>query len=141
MLSLLVVDDDVAVLKSLEKLFKKEGYEVICAWSGTQALAWVAKRDFNLVIIDIRMPDLDGVETVKRIKEICRDKARPDIPVLFITGFSDVVAVDKARQFGEVLLKPFDLGDFLSRVKQQAAKYIPPNAQTRDQDNPPKFPA
>lgn len=119
---ILVVDDDPSVLKSLEKLFKKEGYDVTCVSSGKQALDCIERRDFDLVIVDIRMPDLDGVETVRNIKEIRTNQSKPDIPVLFITGFSDVVAIDKAKQYGEVVLKPFDLGEFLIRVKQQSTK-------------------
>jgi CheY-like chemotaxis protein len=83
------------------------------------------------------MPDLDGVETVRAIKEARKACCQPDIPVVFITGYSDVVAVDKAKTFGEVVLKPFDLEDLLSRVKQQAAKSKSPrDEQTGIQDNP-----
>jgi 3-oxoacyl-[acyl-carrier-protein] synthase II len=120
--SILVIDDDPSVLKSLERLFKKEGYEVTCVSNGKEALEWIEKRDFDLVIADIRMPDLDGVETTKRIKEIRRNQSKPDIPVVFITGFSDVIAIDRAKQYGEVVLKPFDLEEFLNRVKQQSTK-------------------
>lgn len=120
--TILAIDDDLAVLKSLEKIFKKEGYEVVCASSGKEALDWVTKKDFDLVIVDIRMPDLDGIETVGRIKEIRHKENKPHIPVVFITGYSDVVAIDKAKKYGEVVLKPFDLEEFLSRVKQQTAK-------------------
>jgi CheY-like chemotaxis protein len=137
MKSLLLVDDDLAVLKSLDKLFRKTGYEVICCTDGRQALAWVKKRGFDLVVIDIRMSDLDGVETVRAIKEARKACCQPDIPVVFITGYSDVVAVDKAKTFGDVVLKPFDLEDLLSRVKQQAAKSKSPrDEQTGIQDNP-----
>jgi len=120
--NILVIDDDRQVLISLERLFKKEGYEVICASSGKEALEWIEKRDFGLVIVDIRMPDLDGIETVRKIKEIRSNKSKPAIPVVFITGYSDVVAIDKAKQYGEVVLKPFDLVEFLNCVKQQSAK-------------------
>jgi 3-oxoacyl-[acyl-carrier-protein] synthase II len=120
--SILVIDDDPSILKSLERLFKKEGYEVICASSGKEALEWIEKKDFNSVIVDIRMPDLDGIETVRKIKEIRHNQSKLDIPVMFITGYSDVVAIDKAKQYGQVLLKPFDLEEFLNRVKQQSAK-------------------
>jgi CheY-like chemotaxis protein len=115
---ILVVDDDLSVLKSLEKLFKKQGYEVTSVSSGKLALECVEKVDFDLIIIDIRMPDLDGVETIKRIKEIRKSKSKQDIPVVFITGYSDVVAIDKAKQYGEVILKPFDLEELLSRIRK-----------------------
>lgn len=120
--NILVIDDDISVLKSLEKLFKKEGYEVTSVLSGKEALECIEKKDFDLVIVDIRMPDLDGIETTKKIKEIRKSKSKIDIPVVFITGYSDVVAIDKARQYGEVVLKPFDLEEFLNRIRQQTTK-------------------
>jgi 3-oxoacyl-[acyl-carrier-protein] synthase II len=120
--SILIIDDDILVLKSLERLFKKEDYEVNCVLSGKDALEKVERQDFDLVIVDIRMPDLDGIETTRRIKEIRKNKSKPDIPVLFITGFSDVVAIDKAKQYGEVILKPFNLEEFLNRIEQQITK-------------------
>jgi len=120
--TILVIDDDLTVLKSLERLFKKEGYEIACVSSGKAALELIENRDFDLVVADIRMPDLDGVETVRMIKEMRAKQSKPNIPVVFITGYSDMVAIDKAKQYGEVVLKPFDLEEFLNRVKQQSAK-------------------
>ena len=119
---ILLIDDDLQVLKSLGRLLNKEGHETICACSGREALAWVEKKDFDLVLVDIRMPDLDGVDTVKRIKEITKNRNKPDMPVVFLTGFSDVVAIDRAKQYGEVILKPFDMDEFLSHVKREMAK-------------------
>jgi len=120
--TILVIDDDLTVLKSLERLFKKEGYEIACVSSGKAALELIENRNFDLVVADIRMPDLDGIETVRGIKEIRKKQNKPDIAVVFITGYSDMVAIDKAKQYGEVVLKPFDLEEFLSRVKQQSTK-------------------
>ena len=65
------------------------------------------------------MPDIDGVETIENIKEITRSKERADIPVVFITGYADIEPIEKAKQLGEVVIKPFDLLDFLNRVKEQ----------------------
>jgi len=117
--AILIIDDDLQVLKSLEKLLKKEGYDTTCAGSGKEALEWVERKDFDLVVVDIRMPDLDGVETTKKIKEIRKNKNKPDIPVVFLTGYSDMVAIDSAKQYGEVILKPFNLDEFLSHVRQE----------------------
>lgn len=119
---ILVVDDDRLVLNSLEKLFRKEGFEVFTAQSGHEALERIEDLDFDLIIIDIRMPELDGVETVKRIKEIRKEKDKPDIPVVFITGYADLAANAQADRLGEVVLKPFNLEDLLNRVKEQSGK-------------------
>jgi 3-oxoacyl-[acyl-carrier-protein] synthase II len=120
--SILLVDDDILVLNSLEKIFKKEGYSIATAKSGKEALDKIGQLDFDLVIIDIRMPELDGIETVGRIKEIRSNAGKSVIPIIFITGYSDIEAIEKANALGEVVLKPFDLEDLLSRVKQQGAK-------------------
>jgi len=115
----LIIDDDLAVLKSLERLFQKEGYKVSCAKGGNEAIEKAGVENFDLVIVDIRMPDLDGVETSRKIKEITKVKFGYDTPVLFITGFSDVVAIERAKEYGEVVLKPFDVENFLNRVKKE----------------------
>lgn len=120
--SILVVDDDFEVLSSLERLFRQQGYEVFSASSGKSALELIEKKDFDLVIIDIRMPELDGIQTTKRIKEIRKNKAKSDIPVLFITGYADIEPIERAKELGDVILKPFDLEEFLSKVRQQTTR-------------------
>ena len=120
--AILLVDDDLQVLRSLEKLLMREGHVTTCASSGKEALEWVEKKDFDLIVVDIRMPDLDGVDTVKKIREVRTNKNQPNIPVVFLTGYSDMVAIDRAKQYGEVILKPFNLDEFLSHVKQEIAK-------------------
>ena len=120
--SILVVDDDRLVLNSLERLFKKEGFSVSSAQSGREALEKVEATDFNLIIIDIRMPDLDGVETIEKIKEIRRKQRKADVPVIFITGYADIDVNAKAQEIGELIMKPFDLEDFLGRVRQQTSR-------------------
>ena len=119
---ILVIDDDPQVLNSLEKLFKKEHYAVVKALSGKEAFEKVESQSFDLVIVDIRMPDIDGVETVKKIKQIQKEKGRLEIPVLFITGYADLAANAEAEQLGEVILKPFDIEALLSRIKDHTAK-------------------
>ncbi|UCC94583.1 MAG: beta-ketoacyl-ACP synthase II [Candidatus Omnitrophota bacterium] len=119
---ILVVDDDLLVLKSLTRLFNKEGYHVATAKSGKEALEKVEKEDFDLVVVDIRMPELDGIETTRRIKECCRKKSAPEVPVIFITGYSDIEAHTKAKELGEVVLKPFDLEKFLSLVNESSSR-------------------
>jgi len=120
--NILIVDDDPQVLNSLKKLFIKEGYLVSSALSGKSALEKIEKQDFDLVIIDIRMPELDGIKITKRIKEILKNRCKPDVPVLFITGYADLASNAKAENLGEVILKPFDLEGFLEKVKQQITK-------------------
>lgn len=119
---ILVVDDDRLVLNSVEKLLRKENYEVVTAQSGKEALEKVQQIDFDLIIIDIRMPDIDGIEAVKIIRQIRKDKGKIDIPVVFITGYADFAENVEVGKLGDVILKPFNLEDLLNRVKERSSK-------------------
>lgn len=65
---ILVVDDDPLVLESVSRLLKSQGYQIIAVESGTKAIELVKEQDSDLVISDIRMPEIDGVETVQIIQ-------------------------------------------------------------------------
>ncbi|MBN1913002.1 MAG: response regulator, partial [Candidatus Omnitrophica bacterium] len=120
--TILIIDDDRLVLESLKKLFLQEGYDVLTAESGAQAFILLEKHDPDLIIADIRMPQLDGVQTARKIKEIRRGKGMSDIPIIFITGYADIGINEKAKDLGELVLKPFDLEEFLNFVRQQSIK-------------------
>ncbi len=66
--NILVIDDEELITKSLLKLLSKEGYNVTVARSGTEALENIKKIDFDLIISDVRMPEMDGIETIKEIR-------------------------------------------------------------------------
>lgn len=112
---ILLIDDDHTVLESLGKLFKKHGYDVTTARSGEEALTIVENASFDLAVADIRMPGIDGVETAKAIKDRCSKKNKPEIPVIFITGYAD--ALEQAQDLGEVFVKPFDNEELLEKVE------------------------
>lgn len=119
---ILIIDDDIMVLKSLKKLFNKEGFIVCLAQSCKESLELIKKDRFDLIIADIRMPEIDGVETVKLIRDQCKNDNKAEIPVMFITGYSDIEAHEKAKGIGEVVLKPFDLEKFINFVKDYTCK-------------------
>src|SRR3989338_10162723 len=66
---ILVIDDEELVLKSVTKLLEKEGYEVAACRSGKEALEKTKKEAFDLIVCDVRMPKLNGIETLKKIRE------------------------------------------------------------------------
>ncbi|MFH1488312.1 MAG: response regulator [Pseudomonadota bacterium] len=82
---ILVVDDDEMVLMALDELLSPEGYEVDTVLSGTEALGKLDKNDYHLLMLDIIMPEMDGFELCKRIRE--KDKYR-DVPIVFLTAKS-----------------------------------------------------
>ncbi|MCX5715493.1 MAG: response regulator [Candidatus Omnitrophica bacterium] len=118
--NILVIDDDGMITKTLCDLLHRAGFYADAAADGASGIDKTEKSDFDLIISDIRMPNIDGVQMVKRIKEIAKLKSRPDTPIIFITGYTDDKAVAEAKRLGEVIFKPFETKEFLERIK----KYI-----------------
>ncbi|MEI6631423.1 MAG: response regulator [bacterium] len=114
---ILVVDDEPDVLKVTGYRLKKAGYEVITASDGQMALEVARENKPDLILLDIRMPILDGPEVCLRIKD---DESLKDIPVIFITASSgnimnkEKVGELKAQGF---LTKPFEIQELLEIVR------------------------
>jgi CheY-like chemotaxis protein len=118
--NILIIDDDGIITKTLCDLLNRSGFYTSASQNGFEGAEKTEEANFDLVICDIKMPEIDGIETIKRIREVSRVKNRPDIPVIFITGYPESEAAYEAQKLGEVLPKPFDNKEFLNRV----AKYI-----------------
>lgn len=103
---IMVVDDSRAILRTLEKHLGESGYEVLTAGDGITALDLFQQSRPDAVILDIRMPGIDGLEALKRIKEIDQD-----IPVIMVTALEDMQTTIRAVQLGayEYINKPIDL--------------------------------
>lgn len=102
--TILVVDDERDVLDMIEVGLGLDGYDVVLAESGERALELIAGNPIDLVISDLRMPGMNGVETIVRLREIA-----PRVPVIVVTGFVPPDVVDRCRELGqiELLRKPF----------------------------------
>lgn len=111
-LKLLVVDDQPEVCSLLEEFFSARGYEVERALGGLEALAKIEKNPPAMVLLDVRMPDLDGIEVLRKIRE-----AGPRPPVLMMSGNDDVTVAKRTIELGAVdyVLKPFDF-DNIDRI-------------------------
>ncbi|MFW5636646.1 MAG: response regulator, partial [Thermodesulfobacteriota bacterium] len=111
---ILVVDDELIVRDSVKEWLAEEaGFSVEMAGSGQEAIDAVKKTEFHLVLLDIKMPGMDGVEVLKKIKEI-----QPDMQVVMITAYATVETAVEAMKEGalDYLIKPFDPDDLISRV-------------------------
>ena len=102
---MLLVDDDAAVRWSLSETLAEEGHEVRVAENGEQALAQLADYAPDLILSDIRMPGLDGIELLKRVKEHA-----PSVDVVLMTAYDDMPTVVKAMREGafDFLVKPLE---------------------------------
>jgi len=103
---ILVVDDHDDIREVLSLFLKKEGYPVFEAANGNDAVEQFKKNSPKLVFLDIRLPDFDGIEVLRRIKEI-----KNDTPVIMITAYRDAEKVVQAFRLGayDCIFKPFDL--------------------------------
>ena len=111
--TVLIVDDDPENLRLLGSILSPRGYRVSVAKSGPEALAWAERQMPDLVILDVMMEGMDGMEVCRRLKAEPRTR---DVPVLFLTGLSD--AWDRTFEAGGVdfISKPFHAGEVLARV-------------------------
>ena len=105
--SILICDDDKSVNNFLERFLKQKGYlSIQSVGTGQAAIEIIKKEDIKLVLLDIKLPDMDGIETLKKIKEI-----KKDMNVIMITGFPEEATAREALKLGayDYIIKPFDL--------------------------------
>jgi DNA-binding response OmpR family regulator len=114
---ILVVDDDPYILMSLEFLMKKNGYDVMVARNGTEALDIVEKQLPDLVLLDIMMPDVDGYEICKHIKG---SKKLKEAKVVFMSAKSKEADIKKGYDLGASLYitKPFSTREMMKQIKE-----------------------
>ena len=117
---ILVIDDEELITKSLLKLLDTEGYDVAVARNGSEALARVKESDFDLIVSDVRMPEMDGIETIRQIRAYLKTIDKKPIPEILITGYADKEKYETAMDLkvADYLYKPFDREDFLKAVKR-----------------------
>lgn len=126
MKKLLLVDDDKIALTSLSIIFSQEGYSVLTAQSGSDALDILKKGKVDIVIMDHRMPDMTGLEALKTIK-----KLYPGIIRIMITGDPDLTAFIPAMKDGEIehyICKPWKYDTLMFRLRMiiQGHKVVDP---------------
>jgi DNA-binding response OmpR family regulator len=113
----LVVDDDPYILMSLEFLMKKNGYDVMVARNGTEALDLVEKQLPNIVLLDIMMPDVDGYEICRHIKKTPKLK---HTKVVFMSAKTKEADIQKGYDLGAALYitKPFSTRELTKQINQ-----------------------
>lgn len=113
---ILVVDDEAQIRRVIRKVLCADGYDVLEANGGTQALATLEEHDVDTVLLDMRMPDMTGVEVCKRIRSTHR---HAHTPVVFLSGASERSVRRQAREAGadDFLAKPFDEAELRARIR------------------------
>lgn len=117
---ILVVDDEELIVRSLTKLLEKNGFEVFVAKKGQDAQVMCEEEDFDLIIADVRMPGMNGVETTRGIYKILEKKKRRKLPTIFITGYVNqhIEKEAKALKPAAYIYKPFDIEELVDKVKE-----------------------
>jgi DNA-binding response OmpR family regulator len=110
---ILLVDDEQAILTLLSYPLRKDGYEVVEAADGREALARFREGSFDLVVLDVMMPQLDGLEVCRRLRD------RSSVPIIMLTAKADEIDKVLGLELGadDYITKPFSMREFRSRVK------------------------
>ncbi len=112
--TILIVDDEESVRNSLAGVMRDEGYEVVTAGSGREGIDLLNEMQPSLALLDIAMPEMDGIETLRRFREI-----RPDMPVIMVTGHGTIETAVKTTKMGayDFMVKPPELAHLTLVVK------------------------
>lgn len=118
-IKILVVDDDASIRNMLSIVLKKDNYEVTCADSSESALKFLKDQSFDLIISDIKMPGISGIDLLKKIKVI-----RAEIPVIMITAFASANDAVEAMKLGaeDYITKPFNLDELKLIIEKSIYK-------------------
>jgi two-component system response regulator MprA len=114
--NILIVDDNKDLVEFLKVLFTHNGYEVCWAFNGLDALVEVRKQTVDVVVLDVMMPKMDGLQVCTELKQI-----NPTVPVILLTAKDDLATRSAAMALGvsEFLAKPVNIEDLLTRVRTQ----------------------
>lgn len=111
----LIVDDQFGIRTLLNEVLQKEGYEIFQAANGLQALSVTEQHAPDLVLLDMKIPGMDGLEILKKMKEI-----NPDIRVIIMTAYGELDLIEQTKKLGALahFSKPFDIEEIRSAVKK-----------------------
>jgi DNA-binding NtrC family response regulator len=118
---ILIIDDEKSILQSLEILLKIEGYDVTTASNARYALSLIENNKFNLIISDIKMPEMTGLDFLRHYKaKYINEYSQAHLPIILMTAYSDVKTAVSAIKEGsfDYIIKPFDTEEFKIIIKK-----------------------
>lgn len=120
---ILVVDDEPDIVEFIGYNLEKEGYSVVVASNGQKALEAARERVPDLILLDIMMPEMDGWEVCRRLRELS------DVPIIFLTARSEIRDVVKGLEMGadDYIVKPYDNDELVARVRAQLRRVPAPS--------------
>jgi DNA-binding NtrC family response regulator len=126
---ILVIDDELTVCKSCQKILDQDGYDVNIALGGYEGLESLRKKAFDLAIVDLKMPDIDGMRVVETIKT-----EQPSTEVIIMTGYSTVASAVKGMKLGaaDYIAKPFTPDEMIMAVKKTLKQQKPAAGRRED---------
>ena len=118
-LKVLFVDDEIDFLETLMKRMKKRGIEVAGVGNGEQALDYLNQKSVDVVVLDVRMPGIDGIQTLREIKRI-----DPLMEVIMLTGHSSIEVAIEGMELGafDYLMKPADIDELFYKIQDAFKK-------------------
>ena len=113
MISILIVDDDEEMCETLSDILKLKGYSTHKAFNGSEALKIVDAEEVDVMLMDIMMPEINGVETFKKVK-----KLKKGISVIMITAYAVDELINEAMETGafNIIYKPLDIDDLVENI-------------------------
>ena len=115
----LLVDDERELVDTLVERFELRGIEAVAVTSGAEALKQVSQSDFDVIVMDVKMPGIDGLETMKRIKGI-----RSEVQIILMTGRGSVEENNVSRREGafDYLIKPVNIEELIRKMNESLDK-------------------
>ncbi|NCB91023.1 MAG: response regulator transcription factor [Clostridia bacterium] len=129
--SILVVDDDKEIVRSLSRLLELEGYQVYRAYQGLEALDILMERQVHLILLDVMMPKLNGLAALMKIRE------KNNIPIIMLSAKTEESDKVLGLSMGadDYVTKPYNTAELMARVKSQLRRYFSLGAAGRGEDD------
>ena len=118
MRTILIVDDEFGIVDALGDLLTDEGYRVVSAANGRAGLALIAKASPDLVLLDLMMPVMNGIEMLRNLRASTSTRSLPVVLMSAAPKFAALAMEPEIKEFSDYLRKPFDLDDVLDIVKR-----------------------